>query len=42
MSEYCYYACGDNVPEVRFEDHDKAWAFIESHTGYDCVVECLR
>ena len=37
--EYYYYAVGENVPEVAFDNHEKAWGFIETHAGYDCVLE---
>lgn len=39
LKAYYYYACGDNVKSVRFESSESAWKFIESHKGYDCVVE---
>ena len=42
MNEYCYYACGTDVPEIRFETSEEAWEYIVSHEGYDCVVESRR
>lgn len=36
---YYYYACGENVPEVRFDTCNAAWDFVYNHTHYDCVVE---
>ena len=42
MNEYCYYVCGADVPEIRFETSEEAWEYIVSHEGYDCVVESRR
>lgn len=40
--EYCYYACGENVEEVKFEICADAWKYVYTHSGYDCVVESLN
>ena len=37
--EYCYTACGANVEEVEFENHEEAYKFVQEHQGYDCIVE---
>ena len=42
MNEYCYYACGENVTDVKFENDNDAWDFVTSHIGYDCVIESIN
>lgn len=44
MSRYFYTVSGEDslcLPELTFESHEEAIAFLESHAaiGYDCVVE---
>ena len=39
MKQYVYYATGEKVESIRFLDNEKAWCFVLSHGGYDCVVE---
>ena len=39
MKQYYYYACGNNVPEIRFKECSNAWDYVRSHNDYDCVVE---
>ena len=39
MKTYVYYATGENVESIKFLDSSKAWDFVFSHGGYDCVVE---
>ena len=39
MKKYVYYATGEQVESIRFLDSEKAWCFVLSHGGYDCVVE---
>lgn len=39
MRSYVYYATGEQVESIRFSDSEKAWRFVLSHGGYDCVVE---
>ena len=39
MEKYNYYACGENVAEVKFENENDAWNYVNSHNDYDCVVE---
>ena len=39
MKQYVYYATGEQVESIRFLDSGKAWRFVLSHDGYDCVVE---
>jgi len=34
-----YYACEKDVPSIRFDHNEDAWYFVETHKGYDCVVE---
>ena len=42
MGKYVYYATGENVESIRFLDNSKAWDFVFSHGGYDCVVEIME
>lgn len=37
--KYYYYACGENVATVKFNNSDDAWDYVNSNNGYDCVVE---
>jgi hypothetical protein len=39
MGKYFYYATGENVESIKFESNTDAWSYVESHNGYDCVVE---
>lgn len=39
MDRYYYYACGENVQEVKFETSEEAWEFVYTNDGYDCVCE---
>lgn len=34
-----YYATGYNVPSIRFDYCEDAWMYVETHKGYNCVVE---
>ena len=34
-----YYAVGSKVPSIRFDYCEDAWDFVDTHKGYDCVVE---
>ena len=40
--DYCYYACGENVEEVKFALREDAWDYVSTHSGYDAVVESLN
>ena len=42
MKEYVYYACGENVESIKFNDSIQAWDFVENNRNYDCVVEMME
>ena len=39
MKQYVYYACGENVESIKFQNSVQAWKFVENNSNYDCVVE---
>ena len=42
MKKYVYYATGENVESIKFNDNVKAWEFVENNSNYDCVVEMME